>query len=488
LSRLLKLGNQQLEAVFRRILQEDAAPVEPLAYITKEKPFPLLSQDKTTRLGLINSVVRQTQDTGQIYASVRGPYLLASLSNLAAASINTAKKKNAELYRQGTNGIGSYAKGIEGAFVAEFDNICALFPRDEWRRVFTLTCQTSMNELSKTLKELNLHIRGNLTTDCFLGYEIIEIISNLSTRIETRTGELKSQFASALKPIRDTGRSSLAELLEDIRRRVGNLQSLPTDGALPITTEIVARLQTMVDFLRPVSSIMISLGDGNWKNVNTTQSNDSIPSLKSFDISADGKDLFAHYSIDTIDTLLSSLDQKGRLLLKGKPVLGVFLANNLAVIQRMIRNSDLGSILSSRASGLDVWRKKVSVLYIDPWNDLSRILMEAQHITRSAPKGRPPSGSATDSATVVKGLSSKERDAIKEKFRQFNTTFDELVARHKTMPMEREVKEMFGKEVQVMVEPLYGRFWDRYHELDKGKGKYVKYDKAGISSICASLV
>lgn len=508
LGRLIQYGNQQLEIVFRRILQEDASPVEPLNFITKQKPWPVLNQDKTTRLGLINSfivstfrqstsLVSQAQDTptAKIYANVRGPYLQSSLVNLAAASVNTAKKKTTDaIYKQGTNGIGMYAQAIEGAYLAEYENVCALFSREEWRRVLTLTTQASMDDFSKTLRELNLHIRTHLTTDCFLAYEIIEIISRLSTRLDTQTGELKDKFASALKPIRDTGRSSLAELLDDIRKRVIMLAALPLDATpLPITTETMTRLQTMVDFLRPISSIMISLGDGNWKSVSSANgSGDAIPSLKSFDVSADGKDLFGHYSADTIETLLSSLQSKGVQLLKTKQLQGVFLANNLVVVKRMIRNSDLAPLLQNRMSILDMWRKKATSLYMDPWLETSRILMDVVHTGGRggalARGGRPPSGStANDSAAIVKGLSSKERDVIKEKFRQFNTTFDELVARHKSLNMDKEVREMFAKDIQAMVEPLYGRFWDRYHELDKGKGKYAKYDKTALSSICAGL-
>jgi exocyst complex protein 7 len=502
LSHLLKSGSQQLEAVFQEILQEDARPVEPLHYITKDKPFPMLDQDKTTRLGLINSFLtagarqsdREVQETptAQIYASVRGPYITGTLSNLAAASISTAKKKIPDaVYRQGTNGMGTYATGISGAFLAEYDNICALFSRDEWARVFSMTCRSAIAELAKTLRELDTHIKANLTTDCYLAYEIIEIISNLSSQIDGRTGELKPLFASALKPIRDTGKSSLAELLDDTRRRASNLQALPNDGAaIPLTTEIMTRLQTMVDFLRPISSIMISLGDGNWKNPNQAAgSQDLIPTLKSFDVGADGKDLFAHYSTDTIDALMTTLDQKGRVLIKGKSLLGVFLANNAAVIERMIRNSDLQPLLASRMASVDSWRKKALQLYSMGWNEPSRSLMDVQYTNRG---GRPNSGSASalDSAAIVKALSSKDKEGIKEKFRTFNTSFDDLIAKHKAMSpaMEREVKEMLGREVQQMIEALYGRFWDRYHEVDKGKGKYVKYDKSSMSSVLMALL
>lgn len=46
---------------------------------------------------------------------------------------------------------------------------------------------------------------------------------------------------------------------------------------------------------------------------------------------------------------------------------------------------------------------------------------------------------------------------------------------------------MFARAVQQMLEPLYNRFWDRYHEIDKGKGKHVKYDKSSIAAVFMSL-
>jgi len=53
--------------------------------------------------------------------------------------------------------------------------------------------------------------------------------------------------------------------------------------------------------------------------------------------------------------------------------------------------------------------------------------------------------------------------------------------------MEREVRSMFGEDIRQKLQPLYDRFWDRYHEIDKGKGKYVKYDKSAIAAVFLSL-
>lgn len=496
LDRLLKTGNKELEKVFERVLQQDAYAIEPLQYLTKDRPFPLFHPDKATHLGLIVSSTDETassrlQDTTliKIYARVRGAYLLSSLQNLAFASVNTSKKKTPDaLYRQGTNGIGTYASGVEGMFLAEYDNICSLFPRDVWGDVFSLTCQGTMFELSKTLKELNLHVKSNLTTDCYLAYEILEIVSGLSSRLDGRTGQLKATFASALRPIRDTAKSSFTELLEDTRRRVASLQTLPNDAAaVPVSTDVITRLLAMVEFLRPVSTIMISIGDGNWNSPNASKdTSDSIPSLKSFDIGADGKQLFAHYSIDMIDTLFSSLEQKSRALLKGKSVIGCFLTNNIMAVERTIHSSDLQSLLAPRMSVVDSWRKKAVSLYIDGWREAPHALMDVQYTNRG--NQRPPSGSASmiDSAAILKGLNNKDKDALKEKFRMFNNTFEECIARHKVLNMDKEVRRLLTREVQNIIEPLYARFWDRYHEIDR-KGKYVKYDKSSISTIFMGL-
>lgn len=53
--------------------------------------------------------------------------------------------------------------------------------------------------------------------------------------------------------------------------------------------------------------------------------------------------------------------------------------------------------------------------------------------------------------------------------------------------MEREVRAVLAREVQAVLEPLYARFYDRYHEVDKGRGKYVKYDKAALSAQLVAL-
>ncbi|KAF2127583.1 hypothetical protein P153DRAFT_343756 [Dothidotthia symphoricarpi CBS 119687] len=488
---LLKLGNKQLEDVFRSTLQDcSREKVQSLEFAVKKNPFPVIAPEQISTLRAINSHMSKSlsQPDGaqtpaqKIYADVRGEYLERSLSSLAQASISTAKKIQPDaLYKPGQNGIGTYVLAIEGIFVAEYNNLTNIFAREEWTIVCEATCQVPLGDFNKTLRELNGHIQKNLLTDCFLGYEISGLVRTLSMRVQELTGALKGPIYDSVKPIRETSKMSLSKLIDDTRSRTQTLVALPIDGsAVQVTSDTMRRLQEMTNYLEPLSSILASLGDGGWAPGATNKSSTTL------DVSPDSLVLFAKYAADTIDILLQSLIAKAKILLKGKNLQGIFIANNIAVVARMKRTSDLEPLLGSYDKNLLEYQKQARAMYLEAWREPSGHLLDVQYTNRS--KDRPRSGGGvTDSAAIVKALGSKDKDAIKEKFKNFNTSFDELVVRHKTYAFDSDLRSQYGKEVQNIIEPLYNRFYDRYREIDKGKGKYVKYDKSELNRALMSF-
>jgi exocyst complex protein 7 len=409
-----------------------------------------------------------------MYADVRGEYLEGTLTSLAQASISTARKVQADaLYKKGTNGVGTYVQAIEGLFVAEFDNLNYVFEREEWAAVYASACYLPLSDFSKTLRELNGHIQKNLLTDCFLGFEICGLVRALSMRLQKQTGALKDEIYNSVKPVRETSKTSLQKMLEDTRSRTQGLIALPMDGgAVDVTTQTMRRLQEMTNYIEPLSSILASLGEGGWKSGTTNSSSTTL------DVGPDSIKLFGQYAADTVETLLSNLMGKVKILLKGKNLQGVFMANNIAIVMRIIRSGELAPLMESYSKKLADWRKQCTAMYLEAWREPSGYLLDVQYTSRN--KERPASG-GVDSAAIVKSLSSKDKDAIKEKFKNFNTSFEDLVTRHKSYAMEPEVRNQLAKEVQNIIEPLYNRFYDRYREIDKGKGKYVKYDKTELN-------
>lgn len=483
-----------------------------LTTLTKvELDFPTMSEESTSQLRNIHQYAISAPASGfqshgrelktaNIYIETRGSYLATSLRDPATASVNTVRKKSPDaIYRRGDCGIGSYAKAIEGLFAAEYENISRVFAQEQCASLHTQTCQSALDDFTRTLKELHNHIINNIITDCFLAYEIVGIVSDLSLRLESRNGNLKQPVQYGLRPIRETANYSLQRLLEDTRSRVQNFTALPADGSpVDVTKDTMRRLEEMTHYLGPLSAILASVGDGNWRSPQlsgTSSSSSTVPTLRSFDVNANGNELFASYAADMIDTLLSSLETKAKALLRGRPAQGIFIANNVAVIDQQIAVSDLHNLLSdaSRAK-LDAWRKKGTKMYAEAWTEPVAHLRDVQYTNRgSQSMGRPPSGSngsgsgPVDSSAILKGLNNKDREATKEKFKNFNISFDELVARHKGFRIERDVKQAIARDIALTVEPMYGRFWERYHDIDKGRGKYVKYDKGQLSAVLAGL-
>lgn len=512
---LLRSANQQLESVFRDTLREDTTPVEPLYYITKEIRFPIIPEEKISRLALISAAVKQAAEqsgssaasaqnaTILSFAEVRGPYMTASLSSLATACINTSRKRSPEsLYKRGENGIGMYSEAVKGLVIAEHESICRLFTREDWSPALLQTTRGPLTELRKTLDALNNHIKANLSTDCFLAYEIVEYVFKLATDLAKDTGELRDPLLDFLRPIRDTSKQSLEYIQTDIRQKVLNLETLPLTGApVSLTSDVMMRLQALTSYQTPLSALLQQIQD--------TKS-------QALDASSPAS-LFCFYLVECMDTLLANLESraKSRYLREKSPsqTLGVFLANNISLIDRAVHNSDLQSILSQPAAGgsgqvtglarIDTWRQKSVKLYGDAWKEAAAQLMDITYTSTSGSHGghrhpgginkstisaaRPASGANQSSAEIIRGLSSKDKDAIKEKFKAFNEAFADLVERHKKFVMERDVRSMLAKDVQGFIEPLYSRFYDKYHEIDRGKGKYVKYDKAGLNGVLVGL-
>ena len=492
-------GKNRLLALWGDLLQ--AEKVEPLQYITKGAPFPTFDPNTIAQLVEIYNFFSTSAALGgpsidqawSKYAKIRGVYLQSTLENLAAATLSTSTQPSTngpEIYRQGSCVIGTYADGMSLAFFAEWRNISEISPKS-FQKTMENTAAESLKDLKNTISDLNSQIQQNITTDCFLAYDILGAINEMAFKMDKQTGCLKQQIFAAVKPVRDTAKRSLGELLEDIRRRISSMVFLPNDGAaIPFTDEVLTRLQAMTAYPIPLASILSSIGDGNWTSSSSNKSSSSLPTIRSYDTSSESESLLAHYIFDSIDNLLTNLESRSTALHKNNRLTSVFMLNNISAIDRMIRSSDLSQLLgnSSAMKQLEDKRKKFIAAYTEAWREAGLLLLDVQYTNRGQ---RPPSGSAasTNSAAIVKALNSKDKDAIKEKFKNFNVLFESLGAKHRElMPaMERDVRADLVRDIRAIIEPLYIRFWDRYHELDKGKGKYVRYDKPSMSNQLASL-
>lgn len=506
---LLSTGVNQLLDLYRSSLADEDQQIEPLHFLTKGLDFPTFTPDKTHYLKEIADAIlsagvhaaklnSRNDDQGvKIYADVRGEYLHLSLQNLATASISTSKRgpNDTTVYKPGSNAIGTYAQAMERMFLAEYENVTSIFRGDALARAYAASCSKAMNDFSKTLSELNSTIRSRMLTDCFLAYEIIDLITPLSYRLEKRTGQLRPQISDALRPIRDTARASLTEILSRTRSQAESIATLPPDGnTISLVHDTAARIRSLCAFDKPLLHLLTSIGDGNWRTAQPSNASanslgatsNTTPQSSTLNLPDGATDLnsalLTNYLGDLTDLLISTLNTRSQTLHRTKPLQAIFILNSLAILSRVTTESTVESYLASNR--LDAHRKSATSAYMNAWREPSSHLLD----TINTASTRPLSGGAgLDSTVIIKSLSSKDKDRIKEKFKLFNASFDEQVARHKSLYMEREVKIALQKDIQSTIEPLYGRFWDRYHELDKGKGKTVKYSKSELAMVLGGL-
>lgn len=457
---------------------------EKLELIVAGKPFPSIAAENVSTLRRINAymitspvpIFRSTNGdprTAQIYAEVRGPYIQKTLHNLAMASTSTVKKTDpSAIYRQGQSGIGTYCKAVEDLFNAEYNSICEVFAREQWMPVHTATCFAATREFADTLKALHTHLLQYPITDCFLAYEILDLVQALSVRLGAHNPDQRKPIDDGLRPIKAFGKASVQTLLEDSKNKILGIVALPNDAsAIQPTYDAMTRLQAMTGYLIPLGGLLAARGDSH------------------FDVGVDSESLFSAYMAETIEAVLNALDSKAHTSLKNKAAQSIFMANNIAVIDRHLISPYFSLIpMDGPRQKLGPWRKKGIKAYVDTWADLVRNLQDQVHTGRSTGSGlRPPSGNPGDSSAFLKSLSNKEREGIKERFKNFNNQLDELVRRHTDFKIEPEVRAEVAREISELVQPFYDRFWDRYHEIDKGKGKHAKFDKSGLNSQLALL-
>ncbi|KAJ3095412.1 Exocyst complex component 7 [Physocladia obscura] len=92
--------------------------------------------------------------------------------------------------------------------------------------------------------------------------------------------------------------------------------------------------------------------------------------------------------------------------------------------------------------------------------------------------------------TVVKNLSKQQREAIKDRFKNFNAEVDSMYAVQKGYTVaDLELRFQIIKDIKDVLLPLYVNFQERYMHIEftKNPSKYIKYDKSGLEAVIDGL-
>ncbi|PYD84400.1 hypothetical protein DNF23_54755, partial [Pseudomonas syringae pv. pisi] len=149
---------------------------------------------------------------------------------------------------------------------------------------------------------------------------------------------------------------------------------------------------------------------------------------------------------------------------------GFLLVKNIVMIETIVNRLEvlykkLGVVGQERLQRL---KNRFLKLFLDDWNYASYIIIRdmTQITTTNAQHGGQNSN--------------KEREQVKELFKNFNELFEEALKNYEKFNIqEKDLRNYLSSEIKKLIINAYNKLYDKYGSGDftKNKAKYVKYDK-----------
>ncbi|KAK9468215.1 Cullin repeat-like-containing domain protein [Lipomyces arxii] len=418
-----------------------------------------------------------------LYTEIRRKYIMYYMSTLSNSVVNGEFKRVNGFYVKGSSQFKAYLDVITKTMISEEKAIKTIFKSKTYiQSALSGTLEDFEKYFQATLQSVNTVIRKGLVTDCLYAYDILELVHNASGELLLLNENPVFNLESSCKDLRKTGQDTFVEILRHIEVSVTGLTTMPVDFAvLDITRETAAFIVNLAEYDTTLVSLLIPLGAPRTWNTrlayHTTYS--TAPAAGTPKSSYMGTEILGLFISECIDDLLINIEAKSRVQYKKVTRVGLQVISNLIYLERTIRKSRaIIQILTLHGfDRLEKIKNRALNMFLEGWASAAEFLMD-KTIVRS---NTVSSGGRT--------MSSKDREVIKEKFKNFNALFDDLVAKFKEYKFtDPALRAYLAKEVAFIV-PLYQRFYDKHKggEFSKHTEKYIKYTRHELEQTLSSL-
>ncbi|CEP23316.1 unnamed protein product [Cyberlindnera jadinii] len=466
-------GELKMETLFRVLLQPVSQSFDPQIYMSERRPFPYLEDSKLKDLGyIVDYFYGNGNPIDQLYIDNRIKTIRESLAFLVPFTEEITKNPKVP-YEKGTNGIGNYTEALLGFMSNEWSLLEDIYKDpDTILRHFLKIFEGCWNNYIQIVNKLLGKIQKFVANEGLLAFELLDNSVNLQNTIRSQTGAEYPPLNTCIASCRELARSLFKELLIFTDQRVSSLTTLPQDnGVSEATVEVMSKARKFADFKEGALSVMVGFKAGSWIPQPKPQWLAKWTSINATTVVDDDNpsELLSAFFSDVIDALIVSLEIKATQLMRKKSAIGYFLITNITLVEQISMRSGIQEILDSTSlSRLERLKKRALEMFLAGWKQAAANLLDVN---------------------VVGKLSSKDRDAIKQKFTNFNAEFEELVKGYKQYNItDPSLKKYLTKEISFIV-PLYHRFHDKHAggDFTKHTEKYIKYTNAEFDRIIDSL-
>ncbi|CAE6449936.1 unnamed protein product [Rhizoctonia solani] len=484
-SRLVETGAKKLCQLYTKTVAEATArpAIDPTNHLQSLDSFPTIDETTMDKLTPVVEALRKSptpathpshpgaaailaviQEAQAGYADMRSQWCKKAVDGgvrriLAAADTGTDRIAVGREF-------GTWVEGLLAMADAEYKTLqrCALLPsRDLIKETFEIVTRPLVTVFASSLSTLSSLVKKNLQNNIFMALAIYSSLSYSQERYTEimlrRTGRKDNDLSTGIHSLKGVCIRSFPELLLEIKTPA---MSPPTatpgrgeigTGIADVTIMATNYLEQIPDVADAMSSMLITLGDGNWRMGEGT-----VPGAKSrIEESTDPEQIILeHFTFDIISTVISTINTTSRFL-KRPALSSIFVLNNVSYIRDRV---------------LFAPRSNVDALLSAPTQD----------VLNSSYRSSKAAYFDTNFTTLLSCLTDDAKDkkaGIKDKFARFYEALEEIAERHRyarVLADDEEGRDKLQEEVVRLVIPALQRFTQKHRdkEFSKNPSKYIK--------------
>ncbi|ORX48788.1 hypothetical protein DM01DRAFT_1112800 [Hesseltinella vesiculosa] len=448
-----------LETLFRKWLNEVSTPVDSHTLIEAAEIVPSslamkqLSQ-LATYIDTSVSEIGYSVDFTKPYADIRSEYMQKSLIPLCQ-SVQISEKHQGLSYEKGSSEFLKYMECFLKMVKAECVFAKKILSNPAQRSAaLKTTIQPSLVEFTTAGQQLVALAKRLPYSESVFVFDILEKYEcdcMATWKQLLRDNELDlPDMSDLMQQVIATAIKGINSFVEDVkgRRDTSAMVNLSSDGTVhEMTSNALNYLKRLFTWRDMVEPLLIAIGDGGW-NQPIASADIAYHKIKFGDEpSSLGEALLQKFLVDSLDQLCISLQTKSRGY--KKPALAtIFLLNNYNYILRQIRSPPLNAIFDE-ATEVKFGKlvKKQLDTYQESWKPCVENLMDVTYVR---------------GGTIKNALSNADRQMIKDKFKNFNTEFDEIWRTQTSYAVpDLDLRSQMIRDVKNVIVPMYGRFLDK---------------------------
>ncbi|KAJ1973028.1 exocyst complex component exo70 [Dimargaris verticillata] len=410
-------------------------------------------------------------DFSKVYVDIRSTYIFKSLTSLrTAAETMREPMATSAVYQKGTAPFIQLTDCLLKLAQAERNFAESILPGEQVADTFSRTLKPSIEKYFESTETLAQVAKRSIQTEKFMLFDVFETLKHFQTDMDKTLAldaSAKKHIANLTASISTPIMTSFAQYIDEAKGMAR--LNMPQDGTIfEFSSNAINHMRRLLEHQETVESMMVTLGDSHWGAVT-----DSAPASKGRKTFS-GQAIVKHYFEDILQLLTNSLESKTKNSRKsGLSV--VFLMNNYHYIARNIMGSRLLDVLGE--NDLRIY-ESLDWKYQDQFCNLWLSCIEYLADDTGGPGGLKNKIVGSDKMTV------------KDKFKYFNTTLEELVRNQQTYTIpDKELRLNLMDRIREALIPAYSQFMERYQHTDfaKNSGKYLRYNQETLDRTLQSL-